>query len=156
MITLDLHHLSQDSDPESIIYLDTRCGVTFIDKSWLLRHLLEQKLSMMSTPLKVKRIRVSRYKTKKFAALSLYFPGKDGAGKLVYTLLRCKIHLVEGLRRNLLIGNDIISLDHFVIDIKKKTTLIGSCGVTVLISARQKGQFLIKKLLTSELIMVPP
>lgn len=97
-----------------------------------------------------------RHESNKFAALSLYFPGKDGAGKLVYASLRCEIHLVEGLRANLLIENDIMSPENFVIDIEKKTALIGSCEVTVPISARQRGQFLTRKLLTSESIIVPP
>lgn len=73
---------------------------------------------------------------------------------LVYTLLRCKIHLVEGLKANVLIENDIMLSENFVIDIKKKTMLIGSCRVTVLISTRQRGQLFIKKLLISKLIMV--
>ena len=110
----------------------------------------------MSTPLKVRGIGASRHESDEFTALSLYFPGKDGAGKLVYASLRCEIHLVEGLRANLLIGNDIILPENFVIDIEKKTTLIGSCGVIVPISARQREQFLIRKLLTSESTVVPP
>lgn len=110
----------------------------------------------MSTPLKVRGIGTSKYKSEEFAALSLYFPGKDGAGKLVYASVRCEIHLVEDLKANLLIGNDIMSPENFVIDIEKRTTLIKSCGVTIPISARQRGQFPTKKLLTSEVSVVPP
>ena len=132
------------------------CGVTLVDKSWLLRYLPGQKISTMSFPLKVREIEVSRHESDKFAALSLYFSKKDGAGKLVYASLRCEIHLVEGLRANLLIGNDIMLPENFVIDIEKKTTLIESCRVTVPISARQRGQFLTKKLLTSKSTVVPP
>ena len=110
----------------------------------------------MSTPLKVRGIGASRHESDKFAALSLYFSGKDDARKLVYALLRCEIHLVEGLRANLLIGNDIILPENFVIDIEKKTTLIGSCRVIVPISTRQRGQFLTRKLLTSKSTVVPP
>lgn len=110
----------------------------------------------MSIPLKVGGIRASRYKCEKFAALFLYFLGTNDAGKLVYALLRCEIHLVKGLRPSLLIGNDIMSSENFVINIEKKTMLIGSCKVTVSISARQRGQFFIKKLLASKLTMVFP
>lgn len=110
----------------------------------------------MSTPLKVKGIKVSKHKSEKFAILFLYFLRIDGTGKLVYTSVRCEIHLVEGLRANLLIGKDIILPINFFIDIQKKTTLIGSCGVTIPISARQRRQFLTKKLLTSKIFIVPP
>lgn len=77
----------------------------------------------MFTLLKVKRIKVSRYKSKEFVALFLYFPGKDSVGKLVYALLRCEIDLFEGLKVNLLIGNNIILSENFVIDIEKKLLL---------------------------------
>ena len=77
-----------------------------------------------------------RHKSEEFAALSLYFSGKNDAEKLVYASVRCEIHLVEGLRANLLIGNDIILPENFVIDIEKKTTLIGSCKVIIPISVR--------------------
>lgn len=110
----------------------------------------------MSTPLKVGGIGASRHKSEKFAALFFYFLGTNGAGKLVYTLLRCEIHLVKGLRANLLIGNGIMLPKNFVINIEKKIMLIKSCGVTVLISARQRGQFFTKKLLASKLTVVSP
>lgn len=96
----------------------------------------------MSTLLTVREIGASKHKSGEFAALSLYFPGKNNTEQLVYTFLTCKTHLVKDLKANLLIGNDIISLEGFVIDVKRKSALIGSCGVTVPIDARQRGQFL--------------
>lgn len=72
----------------------------------------------MSISLKITRIKASRHKFEEFIALFLYFPEKDGTEKLVYVLLRCKIHLVEDLRINLLLGNNIILSEKFVIDIK--------------------------------------
>lgn len=110
----------------------------------------------MSTPLKVRRIRASKHESREFAALSLYFPGKNNTGQLVYASLTCEIHLVEDLKANLLIGNDIMSSEGFVIDVKGKSALIGSCGVTVPIDARQRGQFLTRKLLTSQETVFPP
>ncbi len=110
----------------------------------------------MSTPLKVRGIGASKYKSGEFGALSLYFPGKNNARQLVYAFLTCEIHLVEDLRANLLIGNNIMSSEGFVIDIKEKKALISSCKVTIPINARQRGQFLARKLLTNQEIVVPP
>ena len=110
----------------------------------------------MSTPLKMRGIGASKHESGEFAALSLYFPGRDTAGQQVYAFLTCEIHLIEGLRANLLIGNDIMSLEGFIIDIKRRNILIGSCGVTVPIDARQRGQFLTRRLLTSQDRVIPP
>lgn len=93
----------------------------------------------MSSPLKVRGIEPSKHKSLKFVALALYFPGKNGGRNLVYATLQCEIHFVEGLYANLLIGNDIMSPEAIVIDLKKKTALIGACKVIININAKQWG-----------------
>lgn len=115
-----------------------------------------QKINIILTPLKVREIEASRYKSEEFVALSLYVPGRDNADQQVYASLTCKIHLVKDLRANLLIDNDIILPEGFIIDIKKRSVLIRSCKVTVPINIRQKGQFFIRKLLISQDIVVLP
>lgn len=77
----------------------------------------------MSTLLKVKRIKVLKHKSEKFAAFFLCFWETNNTGKLVYTFLRCEIHLVESLKVNLLIENNIILSENFIINIKKKLYL---------------------------------
>ncbi len=109
----------------------------------------------MSTPLQVRGIKASKHKSEEFAALSLYFLGKNNAGQLVYVSLTCEIHMVEDLRANLLIGNNIMFPKGFVIVVRRKKALIGSCEVTISIDARQWEQFLARKLLTSQETIVP-
>lgn len=96
----------------------------------------------MSTLLKVRDISVAKHKVAEFAALLLYFPGKNNAEQLVYAALNCEIHLVEGLWANLLISNDILSPKRVVIDISMESALIGSCEVIISVNANYQGQFL--------------
>lgn len=110
----------------------------------------------MSTPLKVRGIGASKHESPEFATLFLYFPRKNNVGDLVYALLQYEIHLVEGLRANLLIGNDIMSSEVMVINLEKKTALIGACRVTINVNAKQWGQFLAKRLLTSQESVIFP
>lgn len=91
----------------------------------------------MSTSLKVRGIDSSKHKSAEFAILSLYLPGRNNAGELVYTLFKCEIYLVDGLQANLLIGNDILSPEHLIINIGKKTALLRSCGVTIEVNTKQ-------------------
>lgn len=103
----------------------------------------------MSTSQKIREIEASKHKSREFAALLFYFSRRNNVGQLVYASLTFEIHLVENVRANLLIGNNIMSLKGFVIDIRGKNALIGSCGVTVPIDTRQRGHFLTRKLLAS-------
>ena len=148
-ITLTPKHLLSNFDLKSTAFFDIRCRVTLVDKSWLSKCFRVQKINIMSTLLKVNGIRASKHKLREFAALSLYFSKKNNAWQLVYASLTYKIHIIKDLRANLLIDNNIISPESFVIDVKKGNVLIKSCKVTVLVNARQKGQFLTKKPFTS-------
>lgn len=68
--------------------------------------------------------------------LFLYFSSKNNVEKLVYILLQYEIHFIEGLYVNLLISNDIISLEAMVIDLRKKTALIGVYKITINMNAK--------------------
>lgn len=155
-ITLTPEHLRLNFDSDSIACFDTGCGVTFVDRDWLLKRLPYQKICTISTLLKVRGIGASKYESVEFAVLSLYFPGKDNAEQLVYVALKCEIHLVEELQANLLISNNILSPEGVVIDIGGRSALIGSCGVTVTINAKQQRQFLARKLFAAQDTIVPP
>lgn len=63
---------------------------------------------------------------------------------------------MEGLCANLLISNDIIFPKSMIINLGKKTALIGACRVTIDMNAKQRGQFLASKLLTSHDSIISP
>ena len=97
-----------------------------------------------------------RHESNQFAELSLFFPGENGKGEMVYASIKCKLHLVKGFRANILIGNNILTLEGFVINIGLGHAVIGSYGVKIMIRARQRGQFLRKRLLAKKDGVVPP
>lgn len=86
--------------------------------------------------MEVRRISTFKHESGEFAVLSLYFSSRNNVGKLVYTLLKYKIYFVEELQANLLFGNNILSPKHIVIDIGRKSALIRSCGVTIIVNAK--------------------
>lgn len=110
----------------------------------------------MSTLLNVRVIETLKHKSAQFATFCLYFPSDDQARQQVYASIKYKLHLVDGFRANILVGNDILSPKGFAININKNCALIISCGVTILINARQRGQFFRRKLLARDNNMVPP
>lgn len=42
-----------------------------------------------------------------------------------------------------------------VINLRKKTALIGACGVTINVNAKQRGQFFAKRLLANQESVIP-
>lgn len=119
--------------------LNISCGVTLVDKHWLFKRLLGQNISTMSTSFKVRGMGTSKHKSSEFATLSLSFPGRNVSRNLVYAALRGEIHLVKDLRANLLISNNIISPERIIINLEKKTALIGACKVIIDVNTKQRG-----------------
>ena len=153
--TLVSQVLPLNLDPSAIACLDTGCGVTFVDKAWLLRWLPHQKIREMATPLKVGEIGASKHESAQFAELSLFLSGENNKGQKVYASIRCKLHLVKSLKANILIGNNILAPENFVLNIGFGHALVGSCGVKITIKAKPKGQFLRKRLLAEKDEVVP-
>ena len=57
---------------------------------------------------------------------------------------------------NILIGNDILAPEGFVLNVRLGHALVGSCRVKITIKAKQRGQFLRKRLLAEKDKVVPP
>lgn len=155
-VTLVPWVLSLETDPSATICLNTGCGVTFVNKNWLLRQLPYLKIKEISTPLKIREIRTSKHKSAQFAEVSFFFPGKSDKGQKVYASIRCELHLVKRLRANILIGNNILAAESFVLNVALSHALVESCGVKITIRARQRGQFLKKRLLAKKKRVLPP
>lgn len=66
-----------ESDPSATACLDTGCGITLVNKTWLLHKFSHQKIREMSTPLKVREIKTSKYESAQFAEVFLFLPGEN-------------------------------------------------------------------------------
>lgn len=93
----------------------------------------------MSTPLKVRGIGASKHKSAQFAELPLFLLGENNKRQKVYASIRCELHLVDGLRANILISNNILAPESFVLNVGLSHALVGSCGVKIAIKAKQRG-----------------
>ena len=130
--------------------------MTFVDKGWLPRQLPDQKIKGMSPPLKVREIGTLKHKSVQFVEVALFLLGESNKGQKVYASIRCKLHPVEGLRANILIGNDIFASKSFGLNVGLGHALVGSCRVKIVVRARQRGQFQKKRLLAEKDKVIPP
>lgn len=137
--------LSQTEEDDDVC-LDTDCGVTLIDRLWLMKLLPQVVISRMSSPLKVRGVGSSQHETSEYIITSSYFPGVDEGGNKVLACIRREIHVVDGLRIKMLVGNDFIDLEGITIDVAKEKVYIGSYKTFITVTARQRGQFIRRKI----------
>lgn len=126
-----------------------------MNKNWLAKKHLSQKISMMPIPLKVKGIGALKHESGHFAFSTIYIPGIDKKGCEVYASISCKLHLIDRLKANMLVGNDVLYTENFVINFSTSSALIQSCGVMIDINTRQHSEFLRDRALTRALTIVP-
>ena len=110
----------------------------------------------MPVPLKVRGISVSRHKSGEFAFTALYIPSLNREGSEVYACVLCELHLVDGLKANMLIGNDVLCIKGFTINLASASAHILSCGVTIVINTRNHSQFLKRNVLANTTLFIPP
>lgn len=124
------------SDPSATTFLNTGYGVTLVDKNWLLRQLPIQKVKKMSTFLKVKGIGASKHKSAQFTELFFFLLGENNKGQKVYASIKCELYLVNSLKANILIGNNILAPKSFILNVGLRHALVRSCGVKITIKAK--------------------
>ena len=91
--------------------------------------------------MKVRGIGVLRHKSAQIVELSLFLLGKDNKREMVYASIKYELYLVKGLSTNILIGNNILTPEGFVLNIGLGYAVVESYDVKITIEARQRGQF---------------
>ena len=90
----------------------------------------------MAIPLKVRGIGTSKHKTDKYVLELLYFPAISNKGQHMVACICHELHIVDNLRANILIKNDIIGVKGMIIDIAKEKAYILDCKATIPITAK--------------------
>lgn len=127
----------------------------FVDEKWLCKYALDEIILKIVVLLKVCGIRASKHESNEFVSMPIYFLGVNKYKQPVYACIHRKIFLVDGLRANMLVGNNIIVPEGIMIDLANSTAFITSRNVWIAIIARQRGQSLIKKLMVDTTIFLP-
>ena len=155
-ITIDPAILPAISNPDTLVCLDTGSGVSLVNKAWLAKKYPSQKINTMPVPLKVRGIGASRHESGEFALTAFYTPGLDREGSEVYACVQCELHLVNSLKANMLIGNNVLCTEGFTINLANASAHILSCGITIVISAKNHSQFLKHNVLANTTTFISP
>lgn len=126
-----------------------------MDRDWLTKKLPLQKISTILVLLKVRGIGASKHESRNFVLMMIYIPGINEKGCEVYASISYELHLVDGLKVNMLVGNDVLCIESFAIKLSTSSTLIHSCSVKININARQYSEFLRHKTLASTSTIMP-
>lgn len=93
----------------------------------------------MSISLKVKGIKTLKHESVLFVKVFLFLPGENIESHQTYALFSYKFYLVENLKTNILVRNNIFILEGFIFNLKIGHAIVENCKVTIFIKTRQKS-----------------
>jgi hypothetical protein len=124
---------------EDYVCLNTSIEASLADKQFVLKRLSKAHIHLMISFLTVREIGVNVHETKKYVNFSIYLSSKDDKNM---TEIHRKMHLVEDLKANMLIENDILESKEIIIDIQEKKVIISSCqNMIIEVKIHQKESF---------------
>ena len=89
----------------------------------------------MTTFISVRDLDVDKHMTVEYAILSMYFSDQKNDVTVRAKITR-KIHLIDNLKTNMLLSNDVIESEKIDVSISKKTAYIESCEVIASLEIR--------------------
>lgn len=86
--------------------------------------------------MKIRRIRVSKYKSAQFAKLFFFFLDENNKEQKVYISFKCKLYLLKNLRADILIKNNILVPESFILNVGLGHAIMESYTVKITIRTR--------------------
>ena len=114
------------NDQDFPVCIDTGCAMTLIDRKLFKDIILTVKPSLISSPISVRGLGESVHKTKKYIHVIVDLKGKS-KNKSVTGRLIIEAHVVENLRANMLVDNNVIEPQRMRIDPANRELVIGAC-----------------------------
>lgn len=77
--------------------------------------------------LKIRNISSSKHKLDKYIFILIYFSSINIINHFDYAHIYGKLYLIEGLKANLLVGNNILAIKKIFINLANKMAIISYC-----------------------------
>jgi hypothetical protein len=128
----------QTNDDYVCLNIDIDASLT--NKQFVLKRLFKIHIHLMINSLTIKDIEANVHEIKKYVNFSIYLSSKNDFTRLIE--IHRKMHLVEKLKVNMLINNDIFESKDIIIDVQHKMTTIRNCdNLTIEIKIHQRESF---------------
>ena len=85
----------------------------------------------MTVSLIVRDLDINKHQTNKYALIFIYIKDKDESNKTTRACFRKKIHIIDDLKTNMFIDNNIMKLKNINVSSSKKTAYINNCHIII-------------------------
>jgi hypothetical protein len=143
-----------DKTDETQVCLDIECSVILADKLFVQKQISQIRIRYMITLLNVRDLDTNKHQTSKYFIVTIYFTEKLEE-KSVREFIRRKVHLINNLKANMLIDNDILrSEDIFIDEANNKATIVSCNNMIISVEIRTFSKEMINKILHARAIIM--
>ena len=111
-------------------------------------------IKTMTSSIIVNELKTTKHSTNKYVIVFMYFPDKDQNDKSATTLITKEIHLVDNLKTNILIENDILESEKFDVFISTSSAHIESCDIIISIFVRNRSTSRIASVHSTKIMII--
>ena len=130
-------------EPKLSIYVDSRYIINLINRKFLKTQIFEAEIRSINITIRVKKIKSVKYNVSEYVVLQIYFAEKN---KII--LIRKELYLINDLRTNIFIGNNIIVLEKIVINPASSKIIFGEYkNIVILITITNKANEFIRRII---------
>jgi hypothetical protein len=134
---LEVNVRLESEGKDELVCVDTGCGMSLVDEDWLEKRFPGATILNRASAVKVRGLGKEEHLTNKYLVLQLFLPEIGGTGRVAE--IRREFHLVKGLGCKLLLGNDIIKPERWVIDVAEGKMTLRACEDMVCCNVRGRG-----------------
>ena len=117
------------------VYLDIDVEITLCDRQFFKKQASNVSIKIMITFILIRELDVDKHMTVEYAILSMYFFDQKN-DVTIKTKITREIHLIDNLKTNMLLNNDVIESEKIDVNISNKSIYIDSCEVIVSLEVR--------------------
>ena len=136
------------------VCLNIDANVSLVDRTFFKAQISNIFIRIMISFLKIRELNINRHETWKYVICDIRLSNIIKNDKLVVAFFRREIHLMNNLKINMLINNDIIDFEDFDINMIKKQTIIESIDVIISLKIRSFKSAVQKSIHLKKIIVV--
>jgi hypothetical protein len=133
---------------EAQVCLNIECSVTLVDRKFIKIYATHYIIRRMTTSLNVRDLRINKHEISKYIIVSIYLAEKSAQEKFIREIIRREVHLMNDLKINMLIENDILDSERiFIDDVNSKIIIVSCQNMIISIEIRTFSKEMINKTL---------
>ena len=140
-------------DFDTHVCIDIDCEAILDDKKFIQIKCSKIEIHSMTTSLRMREIETTIHETNEYIKILIYMSDvKDD--KQVLACIEREIHLINDLKANLLIENDFLKFEEFIIDVSERKATIANCDVTIDLFIRQRDSYVRRNIHVNHVVVV--